>query len=150
VPFLARWPGRVPAGTVCDETISLADLLASSAALLGEPLPPAKVAAEDSVNVLPALLGQEHKRPLRRDTIVHSSDGNFAIRQGPWKWIEGKPHPQAKAAKAKARAGEFKPQLYNLAEDIGEKNNLVARNPEKAGELQKLLERYRTQGYSRP
>ncbi|MDQ3621587.1 MAG: arylsulfatase [Verrucomicrobiota bacterium] len=39
VPFLVRWPGRTPAGTVCSEMISLADLLATTAAIVGEPTP---------------------------------------------------------------------------------------------------------------
>ncbi len=92
VPFLVRWPGKVPAGTVCDETIGLVDLLATVAAVVGQKLPSAGQAAEDSYNVLPALLGQPHESPLRPHLIVHSDEGNFAIRQGPWKYIEGKPH----------------------------------------------------------
>ena len=58
VPFIARWPGKVPAGTVSHETISLVDLFATVAAVSGQPLPPAAEAAEDSLNVLPALLGE--------------------------------------------------------------------------------------------
>ena len=58
VPFVARWPGRIPAGTESGETISLVDLLATTAAVIGEKLPPADQAAEDSYNILPALLGE--------------------------------------------------------------------------------------------
>ncbi len=82
VPYLVRWPGHVPAGTVCDETISLVDTLASLAAIIGEKLPPAHVAAEDSHDISKAWLGQNFASPLRPDLIVHSSDGNFAIRKG--------------------------------------------------------------------
>lgn len=146
VPYIARWPGRIPAGTVCDETINLVDTLATTAALLGEKLPAAGAGAEDSFNVLPAWLGEKTTQPLRPDMIVHSADGVFAIRQGPWKWIEGissKPQPP------KARAAEFNPQLYHLKDDPAETNNLSAQHPALVKELAALLERYRDGGYSR-
>ncbi len=96
VPYIVRWPGHVPAGTVCDETLSLVDTLATVAALVGDPLPPAAQAAEDSYNMLPAWLDQHYTSPIRPDLIVHSADGNFAIRRGQWKWIEGDYHPDTR------------------------------------------------------
>jgi len=146
VPFIVRWPGRVPAGATCEQTINLVDTLATIAALTGEKLPPAAQDAEDSYSFLPALLGQPPGKPLRPDMIVHSADGVFAIRQGPWKWIEGKPVLRKPPA---IRADEFKPQLYNLAEDPGEQHDVAQRHPEVAERLAKLLEQYREQGYSR-
>ena len=146
VPYLARWPGKIPAGTVCDETINLVDTLATTAAILGDKLPAASVGAEDSHNVLPALFGEMTTKPLRSGMIVHSADGVFAIRQGPWKWIEGvssKPQPP------KARAIEFKPQLYNLKDDPAETTDVAAKNPEVVKRLSALLDRYRDGGYSR-
>jgi arylsulfatase A len=150
VPFLARWPGRIPAGATSDETISLTDLLATTAALVGEPLPPRTAAADDSYNVLPVLLGGKPDRPIREALVVHSADGNFAIRQGPWKWIEGKAHPATRPGALKARAPEFKPQLYNLAADPAEKNDVLDKYPEVARRLEALLNQYREQGFSRP
>ena len=58
VPFIVRWPGKVPSATECHEMISLADILATTAAVVGEKLPPADKAAEDSYNMLPAFLGE--------------------------------------------------------------------------------------------
>ncbi len=149
VPFLARWPGQIPAGATSDEMVSLTDLLATTAALVGEPLSPRTVAAEDSYNVLPALLGKKPDRPIRDAMVVHSADGNFAIRQGPWKWIEGKAHPDTLPGALKARAGEFRPQLYNLAEDAAEKTDVLHKYPEVAQRLEALLNQYREQGFSR-
>lgn len=144
VPFIARWPGHVPAGTVCQEMISLADILATTAALVGEKLPAAATAAEDSYNVLPALLGQE-AAPARSDMIEHSSDGVFAVRKGPWKWIEGVP-----ATGIKRRASEeFQSQLYNLQDDPTETQDVAETHPEVVAELKALLTRYREGGYSR-
>lgn len=148
VPFIVRWPGHVPAGTVCGEMISLADLLATTAAIVGEKLPAASVGAEDSFNVLPAFLGQDAP-PARSDMFVHSSDGVFAIRKGPWKWIEGVPVDDIKAGVRKTHADEFKPQLYNLKEDPAETKDVSATHPEVVKELSALLNRYRDGGYSR-
>ena len=146
VPFIARWPGHVPVGTTCDETISVVDMLATISALVGEKLPPATQAAEDSYNVLPAFLGEKYTAPLRPFLIVHSADGVFGIRQGPWKWIEGK---SSKPNPPKGRSDEFKPQLYNLKDDPAESKDVLAQNPEVAKRLAALLDGYRNSGRSR-
>ena len=57
VPFLVRWPGHVQPGTVCDDTINLVDIYATLAAVIDQPLRPDEDVAEDSFNVLPAMLG---------------------------------------------------------------------------------------------
>jgi arylsulfatase A-like enzyme len=151
VPLLARWPGRVPAGTVCDEPVSLTDLVATVAAIVGEKLPPASNAAEDSYDILPALLGEKHAGPLRDSMILHSAEGVYAVRQGPWKFIEGRPHPDVRPdEQQKGRASEHERQLYNLREDPKEENNLLDRYPEQAKRMQALLDKQRDQGFSRP
>jgi arylsulfatase A-like enzyme len=149
VPFLVRWPDRVPAGTTCSEMVSLADLLATAAAIVGRELPAPDKAGEDSYNILPAMLGEPAARPARNDLIVHSADGVFALRQGPWKWIEGIPADGIKPGVRKARAGEFKAQLFNLQDDPAETRDVSAEHPEVAKELSALLNRYRDGGYSR-
>ena len=148
VPFIVRWPGKAAPGSVCKEMISLADILATTAAIVGEALPPAAKAAEDSRSFLPAILGDPAK-PIRDDMIVHSSDGVFAIRKGPWKWIEGVPVDEIKAGARKAHADEYHPQLYNTQDDPAETTDLSAQHPELVKELTALLNRYRDGGYSR-
>jgi arylsulfatase A len=149
VPYLVRWPARVPAGTVSTETVSLVDTLASVAALVGEKLPARDVGAEDSYNVLPAWLGEKYTSPIRPDVIVHSADGNFAIRRGQWKWIEGEYHPDTKAAAIRSHSAQFKPQLYDLSTDAAETTDVSAKYPQVAKELEELLHRYRDGGFSR-
>ena len=149
VPYLVRWPGHVPAGSVCDEPLSLADTLATVAAVVGEDLPPKDQGAEDSYDMLPAWLGAEHDSPIRPDLILHSADANFAIRRGRWKWIEGDFHPETRAGSLKIRADQYKPQLYDLESDIAETTEVSRENPEVVKELSALLERYRQGGYSR-
>lgn len=149
IPFLARWPGKVQAGSTCHDTICLTDLLATSAAIVGASLP--ADAGEDSVNILPDLLGTA-QMPVREATVHHSIDGSFAIRQGPWKlalcpdsggWSEPRPgRPEAK--------GLPPVQLFNLERDLGERRNLQADHPEVVDRLTKLLERYVAEGRSTP
>lgn len=148
VPFLIRWPGKAPAGTVCNQMISLADILATAAAIVGEALPPADQSAEDSRSFLPAIVG-DPEQPLRDHMIVHSSDGVFAMRKGPWKWIEGTPVDDVKPGMRKAKYSQFHAQLYNTQEDPAETKDVASAHPEVVQELTALLNRYRDGGYSR-
>ena len=77
VPFIARWPGKIKAGSTCDETICHVDFMATLAAVLEVKLP--EDAGVDSINILPALLGEKRKAPLREATVHHSGQGKFAI-----------------------------------------------------------------------
>ena len=140
------WPGKVPAGTVSEKTISLVDMFATVAVVVGKSLPSAKEAAEDSFNVLPAFLGRSSPDPLRPSMIVHSVDGNFAIREGPWKYIEGKASPTVKRV---SRADELGAQLYNIQDDPAEQENLIGAHPEIAKRLADLLETHRDRRTSR-
>lgn len=146
VPYIARWPGHIPAERVSNEPISIGDTLATFAALTGAALPAPEQAAEDSFNILPVLLGEQvdpSNRPVR---VGHSGFGVFSVRKGPWKWIEGIPaHPK----KPKSAADQYVPQLYNLEKDPSEQNNLIEEHPEIAAELAGLLQKYREQGHSR-
>ena len=148
-PFFARWPGRVPAGRTSDQLLCHTDLLATMAELLGERLP--ADAGEDSVSLLPALLGRD-QAPRREAVVHHSINGAFAIRQGAWKlafapgsggW--GKPGD----AEAR-RAGLPAVQLYNLEQDLAETRNLQAEQPAVVARLTALLEDYVTRGRSTP
>ncbi|HEX8200005.1 MAG TPA: arylsulfatase, partial [Isosphaeraceae bacterium] len=139
IPLLARWPGRIRAGSTCADTICLTDLMATCAAILGVELP--ADAGEDSVNLLPDLLGTA-EGPVREATVHHSIDGSFAIRQGRWKlalcpdsggWSTPRPgRPEAR--------GLPPVQLFDLDRDIGERHNVQAEHPEVVARLTRLLE----------
>jgi arylsulfatase A-like enzyme len=152
VPFLVRWPGRVPAATTSNELIGVVDVFATVAAVVGETKLDRTTTAPDSVNVLSALLGQPSAQPLRRDLILQSANGVYAIRSGPWKWIEGVPlAPQGKKAPAATgpKADQFRPRLVNLVDDPAEKNDVAAAHPEIATRLAETLRLHRAQGFSR-
>ncbi len=88
VPFIARWPGRIPPATTNNALIAHLDMTATFAALTGVTL--SKDAAADSFNVLPALLGEKLDAPPRPQFVAHTggTQGPFAIRQGDWKFIQ--------------------------------------------------------------
>lgn len=149
VPFIFSWPASVGPGTQSDQLISLGDLYATFAEMFeveyGDDV------AEDSISFLPALYGNPIESP-REAVVHHSISGHFAIRQGPWKLLlapgsAGWSAPKNKDAK---EAGLPDMQLYNMAEDLAEQNNLIAQYPEKAQAMIALLESYVDQGRSTP
>ena len=149
IPFLVRWPGHATANSKSDQTLCLTDFLATAAEVVGAKLP--DDAGEDSVSFLPALLGKADK-PLREATVHHSITGAFAVRQGPWKlcfcpdsagWST--PRPGRDDTSELPRV-----QLFNLADDIGEKENVQARHPEVIKRLTELMARYVSNGRSTP
>jgi len=159
VAFLASWPGHVPRGTTSAETICHVDLMAACAALVGAKLPP--TAGEDSCNILPALLGEKLKEPIREATVLHGGDGKFAIRQGEWVLIDA---PTGDGNGGKDRSGEpewfkqqrgytkneFPGELYNLQNDLAQRRNLYGEKPDVVRRLKALLEKYKTEGRSTP
>ena len=148
-PFIARWPGKIPAGTTNDEIICLTDLMATCAAIVGAKLP--ENAGEDSFNLLPALSGQKLDKPIREAIVHHSLSGMFAIRQGKWKLILGLGSGGfTKPQKIKPKPGQPAGQLYNLEDDLAESNNLWSKHPEIVERLTKLLQKYKEQGRTRP
>lgn len=149
VPFIVRWPGKVTPGTSSDQIVCLNDLFATCAQILGARLPDS--AAEDSVNLLPALMGAA-TGPLREAIVHHSINGSFAIRQGRWKlalcpdsggWSP--PHPGRDDAKGLPAV-----QLYDLAADRAEQHNLSRTHPAIVERLTALLEKYVADGRSTP
>lgn len=148
VPFLARWPGRVQPGTRSDALVCLSDIMATAADILGAKLP--AHTAEDSFSFLPALLGPGSA--VRTSVVHHSINGRFALRDGPWKlelcagsggW--GKP-TDADATRPGLRAV----QLYDLSNDIAERNNLQAAQPERVKRMTAQLQKIVDDGRSTP
>lgn len=148
VPFVARWPGRIPAGTTRPDLIGLVDLFATIAAIVDVPLP--RDAGEDSVNVLPLLLDAERTSPIRQSIVHHSGEGVFAIRRGAWKLSlalgsGGFSEPREVLPKPGGPEGE----LYNLEADPEEQHNLWLHKPEIVTELKALLNKIQSEGRSR-
>jgi arylsulfatase A len=149
VPGIIQWPGRVKPGTESDEPVCGVDLLPTVCALTGVAAPADRVI--DGASIMPVFEG----KPVPRQTPLYwhfngaSSRPKVALRQGDWKILGHLDGPeQARGAdirpeeqKAIKTAGIATYELYNLREDIGEKNNLADKEPERlkqlAAELQK-------------
>jgi len=130
VPLIVRWPAVVPAGTVCDEPTISHDFYPTFAASASADMPEGQ--AVDGANLLPVL--RDPSASLDRDAIYwhyphyHHSRPATAIRKGDWKLIDFYADP---------------PELYNLAEDISESNNLAERHPDRVRAMMKRLDAWR-------
>jgi hypothetical protein len=130
VPFIVQWKGHLPAGKVEDRPVIQLDILPTALAAAGvDSRPEWKL---DGVNLLPYLSDAKTGSP--HDALYWRFGGQIAIRKGNWKLVKGV-GLDGGAEKLSGQASTDGAELYNLAEDIGEKNNLAAKEPEKAKEL---------------
>lgn len=146
-PLLARWPGHVEPGSVCDETVGLIDLMATCAEVAGCEIP--EEGAPDSVSILPCLEGEELREPLHEATVHHSVSGMFAIRQGEWKAVFG----LGSGGFSDPRSVEPEPggpegQLYHMIDDPRETTNLWQDEPTVVERLSNIMTRWREEGRS--
>lgn len=141
VPYIARWPGVVNAGSVCGHITMLGDLMATCADIAGAELP--VDVGEDSVSILP-LLRSEAPEGVRDFVVHHSMRGRFAIRRGDWVFIDDAtgadmPEPEWFAAERGYRAHAYPGELYDLGDDLTERQNRYGQRPEIVDELKALL-----------
>ncbi len=127
IPFMMQWKGRLPAGRVYDFPVIALDLHPTAMAAAGGKLP--ADAKLDGVNLLPFLTGEKKGSP--HDQLFWRFGEQWAIRDGDWKLVQTRNDPAV--------------QLFNLREDIGEKNNLADKRPDKVKELQNTWERWSSQ-----
>ncbi len=164
-PFIARWPGHIPAAQVCDEPVMEIDLLPTIAGLIGGKLSDRKI---DGKNILPLLEGKPGTKSPHEALVFYGGDELQAIRSGPWKLhfphpyitVDGEPGRDGKPA----RFGQMKPKsitqsgiagiasrhgyrveniglsLYNLNDDPGETHDVAKDHPEIVERLQKLAD----------
>ena len=149
IPFIVRWPGKVPAGSKANATVCLTDLLATCADIVRDTLP--MNAGEDSYSLLP-LFTQDSAGYQRGATVHHSIEGCFALRQGRWKAVfcggsGGWSHPTTAEVLADSLP---RVQLYDLVKDPGEQHNLAGEYTNIVNQLQGLLNQYVNTGRSTP
>jgi arylsulfatase A len=150
VPFVVRWPAAIEPGQVNDQLISQIDIMATLAAISGCELPAGT--AEDSYNLLPVWTeGQASPRT----TLVHNTPANrYAIRHHQWLMID---HPGGAVSKVPKWLHEASNdsksnspgELYNLADDLGQRNNLWDDQPDRIEELKNTLIQIRNAGQVR-
>ena len=123
VPLVVRWPGEVKAGSSSNQMVCLTDIFATCSDVMDVTLP--ANGAEDSLSFLPALRGKDS--PHTRTSVVnHSNFGEFAYRDGDWKLVYKLGNGKLEPSRGKPTLAE----LYNLADDIDESENLAESHPE--------------------
>lgn len=144
IPYIAKWPAKIAAGTTSDATTTLTHLMATIAAITETPLTSSE--GPDSHNLLPVLLGKADTIPGQEAIVHHSSRNFFAIRKGDWKLIEKRGSGGfSKPNVISPEPGEPAGQLYNMKNDISETQNVYQDHPTIVQELQELLNEIRTQ-----
>ncbi len=146
VPFIVRWPARIPAG-VSEDLVSTIDIPATISAAAGVALP--ENSLPDSFNLLPAMLG-EKDAPKRHDLILQCGSGYLSVRSGPWKYIPDLALAEGWKSAKKDPAVPARPGLFNLSNDPGETKNLANENPSEAQRLADLLARTKSTPVTRP
>lgn len=142
VPCLVRWPGKVPAGTVCDELGTMMDLMPTFAHLSGATAPGPDVI--NGRNIWPLLSGAPGARTPHEAFYYYHYDQLQAVRSGPWKLFVALDRQQG-GPSAEPKKGPFPARLFNVVEDPGEKNDVVAAHPDIVARLAGLAETARTE-----
>ena len=140
VPMIARWPGRIKAGTSCDVPVIGIDFYPTFLEIAGAPKPAGHIL--DGVSLVPLLTRRQalerqaifwhfpaYLEPYNEKQKPWRTTPAGAVRQGDWKLIEF------------FEDGNI--ELYNLKDDISETNNLVKIKPKKAKELHRMLIEWR-------
>ncbi|HEX4945786.1 MAG TPA: sulfatase [Blastocatellia bacterium] len=148
VPFIARWPGKIPAGRVMKQPAMTIDLLPTIAKLVNAELPQHKI---DGLDIGPLLKGEPNaKNPHEAYFFYYNTNELQAVRSGKWKLIL--PHtyrtlgnqPKAKdgipVKYSNVQAGL---ELYNLETDVSEKTNVATKHPDVVKRLEALAEQAR-------
>lgn len=128
VPMIARWPGRIKAGTTTDHISAFWDILPTFADIAGTKSP----AGIDGISFLPTLLGETYKQQQHEYLYweFYEWGGRQAVRKGDYK-----------AVRLNVKKNRNAPlKLYNLKEDISEQNNIADKHPEIIKEMQKIMD----------
>ena len=122
VPCIMRWPGQIPAGTTCSEVAGTIDLMPTFAALSQAEMPTDRVT--DGHDIWPLLAGTQGAKSPHDAYYYYRGTNLEAVREGDWKLRIAK---------------KDKVELFNLADDISESNNLAEENPQKVAHLRELM-----------
>ncbi len=137
VPLIARWPGRIAAGTESDHPSAFWDFLPTACEAAG--VDPPK--GTDGFSYLPTLLGKPETQKQHEYLYWASSEGatSLGVRYGKWKLVKYRSGKKKPKSKANAKQEDWR--LYDLSHDIGEENDVTGQHPEVAAKIRNLLKR---------
>ena len=146
VPFIARWPGKIPAGSVCREPAMTIDVLPTLAALAGAKVPGDRVI--DGKNIWPLISSQAGARSPQEAYFFYWGNHLQAVRSGPWKLHLPHNYPVPTPQGKDGRPGKYLQHetglaLFNLERDPREIADVAAEHPEVVTRLEKLAEQCR-------
>jgi arylsulfatase len=153
VPCIMRWPGKIPAGTTCEAMVMTIDLLPTIARLVGAELPQHAI---DGLDVWPLLAGQPGAtNPQDAYLYYYEQNELQAVVSGDGRWKLQLPHTYPSLAGHAGGHGGVptnyqskkivRPELYDLATDLGETTDVAERHPEIVRRLLADAERARTE-----
>lgn len=122
VPLVIRWPGKIKAGSASNHICAFWDFLPTCAELAGVK-PPGQI---DGISMVPALRGQPEKQK-KHEFLYWKFKNMQAVRMGDWK------------AFCLEQKDKTELELYNLEEDIGEKNNIADKHPDVVKKIEKII-----------
>ena len=137
VPWIIQWQGHITGSRVDDRPVIQLDILPTALAAAGVAAKPGWKL--DGVNLLPYLMGE--KSGLPHEALYWRFGQQIALRMGDWKLVKA-PGGGVGPGERGGRASTAGAQLYNLQQDIGEKENLADKEPEKLKELAAVWEKW--------
>lgn len=140
VPFIVHWPAVVQPG-ISNALFSHIDMFGSMEKLTGQDM--GETAGIDSQDYLAILTGEDKKG---RDYVIESS-GSLSISDGEWKYITPNKGPAYNKLTNTELGNSTDDQLYNLSEDVGEKQNVAEKYPDKVKEMKRILEQEKQKGF---
>jgi arylsulfatase len=144
VPFIIKWPGQTPAGTICNKLGCAVDILPSFAKIAGANLPALKI---DGVDITELWKGNTDAEPRDNILFFYGKNNLNGVRKGNWKlvlphtWQSYNTEPGKDGYGGKRISMKIeKPELYNMMRDPGEQYNVIEYYPEKADEIMQIVE----------
>jgi arylsulfatase A-like enzyme len=123
IPFIISWPGRLRSNFVCREPVMFMDIMPTIAAAVGATLPQGR--ALEGRNMLPVLTGKS-KAPLHESLYWDGAEEKTAVRSGRWKLVNNR----------------GKTELFDLEQDLSEKNDLSVQKPEIVARLRQKFDEW--------
>lgn len=149
VPFIIKWPGVIPSGTICDKLGCAIDLLPSFAELADASLPENEI---DGVSIASLWKGNFDAEPRKEIWYYFGKNNLNAVRKGNWKlvlphsWRSYNTTPGNDGYGGKRISMDVEsPELYNMMRDPGEQYNVIESYPEKVEELMKVVDAARAE-----